>query len=205
MSLGMRVVGTMEAAQAMRDVPRRVQLRHVRIGLNKGAGMLRGSVSSMTPRDTGALAKSYKIKVKVPDASFNKAHHGKPAYAVIGASRQKRAYRRRTSEGRLIGHGAANKSFAAELKAGTKLGQARRTVENTFKDAIYRAPSRYAHIVEKGRKAGRRGGAQQGRRMHEKAVRIAGPAAQVATIQKIRDGVIMEANLAYARSIGKFR
>jgi hypothetical protein len=197
MSLNMQVRGVRETMAALREVPRRVQLRHVRIGLSKGAGMLRDAAAGMAPKDTGILKRSMKVKVKVPDASFNKAHHSKPAYAVIGAARIKSPYRRKTSSGRMIGHGAANKEFRATLKADGSIRRSRAHVESIFSNAIYRSPSRYSHLAERGARHHR------GQFFHRRAVSVVGPAAQRAAVQKMHDGVIQEANMAYARSIGR--
>lgn len=201
MTLNMQVRGVRETMAALREVPRRVQLRHVRIGLSKGAGMLRDAAARMAPRDTGLLSRSLKVKVKVPDASFNKTHHGKPAYAVIGAQRMKSPYRRKTAAGRMIGYGAANKEFRASLKAGGGIRKSRAHVQGMFHNAVYRSPSRYSHLAEAGRSSGR--GRMRGRYFHRRAVAVVGPAAQRAAVQKMYDGLIQESNMAYARSIGK--
>lgn len=117
---------------ALQQFPRGVRNKHVRIALNAGAGVYKRLVQSMATRETGALQKSMIVKVTVPDASRNAAHHGKPAYAVIGPSR--RAVRWvRSVAGRLRTVGA---------KTARKFGL--RSIRN---------PARYAHLAGPGRKS----------------------------------------------------
>lgn len=205
--LNMRVVGVREALQALRDVPRNVQIKHVRIGLNKAGGMLRNAASNFARVDTGLLKKSLKVKVVVPNASHNAAHHGKLAYVVVGPGRNTGRMMRRTSRGTMRGHAKAQKAFLETIKLSRGAGgrgrepirAAKAFVGQNYSDATYRNPSRYAHLVEKGTRRVRP------RPFLGMAVRIVGQAAMAAGVQKINDGLKMEANLAYARSIGKFR
>lgn len=201
-NLNMQVVGVREALHALRELPRRVHNKHVRIGMNKGAGILRDAARRFARFDTGTLKKSLTIKVKVPDASFNVAHHGKPAYAVIGPARGKAKYFRRSSTGRLRGFGAANREFKVtvnQLRQGGAPGRAissaaRRFVSSKFTNANLRNPSRYAHIVERG---GRR---HKSRPFLGMATATNGQRALIETVQKINSGLMAEAQALGARA-----
>ena len=203
MSLDMQVVGMRETLQALRNVPRDVQNKHVRIGMNKGGGMIKATAVSFATVETGLLKKSLAVKVKVPDASFNVAHHGRPAYAVVGPGRNKGRMMRMTSGGKLRGHGKAQKQFLEEVKIAKGEGARGRDIQRAarnvtggkFADATYRNPTRYAHIVERGSKRVR------ARPFLSIAARITGPAAQQAVIQKVQEGLRQEAQKAYARSL----
>src|SRR5688572_15201680 len=108
MTLAMKITGLREAQRALQEVPRRTYHLHLRKALNKAGGMLRNAASNFARVDTGLLKKSLKVKVKIPAASFNAAHHGKPAYAVIGPGRGFGAggkFMRRTARGTTQMHG----------------------------------------------------------------------------------------------------
>lgn len=194
-NLNMKVVGVQQCLHALRELPRRVHNKHVRIGMNKGAGILRDAARRFARFDTGTLQKSLSIKVKVPDASYNVAHHGKPAYAVIGPARGKAKYFRRTAAGRLRGHSGANRDFKATVKelrsagvGGRAIGAAaRRFASEKHSNASLRNPSRYAHIVERG---GRR---HKARPFLGMATATSGPKALHETVQKINSGLLSEA------------
>lgn len=183
-----------------------VQLKHVRIGLNKAGGMLRNAAQNFVRVDTGLLKRSLRVFVKVPNASFNTAHHGKPAYALIGPGRNTGRMMRRTASGRLRGHAKAQKSFIETVKLSRAAGGRRMEphragkafVGQNYPDAKLRSPTRYAHLVEKGTPRVRP------RPFLGMAVRIVGQAAMQAGVKKINDGLVMEANIAYAKRIGRF-
>lgn len=114
-----------------------MRFKHVRIALNAGAGVYKRFAIAMSPRETGTLAKAYAIKVKIPDASYNTAHHGRPAYAVIGF---KRGWSR----------------YAASIKGAIKALTPRRAQKLSLVDGRsigIRTPSRYAHLAGPGRRS----------------------------------------------------
>lgn len=156
----LKVSGIKEALHAFSELPRRVGLRHLRIALSAGAGVVRDRYASIAPKKNRLLSKSIGIKVAIPDASFNKAHHGKPAYAVVGVKRRAGKFLRVNKQGKLKGYGAAQKALNAERKrlaAGKLLTPLQReiaatkTVAKQFGDGMYKTPSRYAHLAGPGR------------------------------------------------------
>jgi HK97 gp10 family phage protein len=206
MTLTMQIRGMREAQRALQEVPRRTYHLHLRKAMNKAGGMLRNAASNFARVDTGLLKKSIKVKVKIPDASFNKAHHGKPAYAVIGPGRGFGAggrFMRRTASGRTVSHGKANRAFLETVKLARGAGggareSARAAKEFTgrkYSDATFRNPSRYAHLVEKGTPRVR------ARPFLSSAVRIVGPAAQRVVVEAMRSGVLQEAQREFSRGI----
>lgn len=159
MTLVIKLHGVQDALRAFDELPRRVRFKHLRIALNAGGGLIRDRAKAIVRRDSGLLSKSLGVKVSIPDASFNKAHHGKPAYAVIGPKRKSGRMMRVNRKGKLQGFGAAQKELVAERKRLAKDGKlsplkrelvAKKAVLKKHADAIYRNPSRYAHLVEKG-------------------------------------------------------
>jgi len=165
--------GFKEAAAKLRALPRAIGLRHKRIALNAAAGVIRDAAKVLANKETGLLGKSLSVKVKVPEASRNAKHHGKPAYAVIGASRKMIRPVNRTAKGKLKAVGAAR---ARKLNITT-----------------VRKPSRYLHLVEKGHKTPG-GGFVRGSGFMAKAARRAGPLAARKGIQKIQQGIAAEAS-----------
>lgn len=154
MTASVKVFGVKEAMHAFRELPRRVGLKHLRIALNAGAGVVRDRYASIAHKQSGLLSKSVGIKVKIPDASFNAQHHGKPAYAVIGPKRNAGRFMRINKQGKLKGYGAAQKALTAERKrlASTLTPRAREaaaaaSVAKQFGGAIFKSPSRYAHLA----------------------------------------------------------
>jgi len=157
--LVLKLHGVPEALQAFRDLPRRVGFKHLRIALNAGGGIIRDRAKSIVRRESGTLAQSLGVKVKIPDASFNSAHHGKPAYVLVGPKRRSGRMIRKNKKGNLKGFGAAQKFLNTERKRLNKEGKlpplrrehaAKVATLKKFPDAVYRNPSRYAHLVEKG-------------------------------------------------------
>jgi hypothetical protein len=117
----------------LKELPRRVGLRVLRIALNAWGGEVKAVAQSRVKRVSGLLYKSLTVKVKIPAASFNTAHQSKPAYVMIGPSR---------SVSGLV------RSVAGERK-GVTLARLQKT---GFRGNLVRRvrPSRYAHFVEKG-------------------------------------------------------
>jgi HK97 gp10 family phage protein len=192
MTLVLRVGGVQDTINAFRDLPRAIRNRNLRIAMNAGGGVIRDAAVANAPKETGLLKKSLKIKVRVPDASYNVAHHGRPAYAVIGPSRY--------VVGPTIRKGNKPKLLTIRRAVKHVLGGGR---------VQTRSPSRYAHLVEKGTrqhnirpKSGgllSDGSAVFGPLVHHpgtkaqsflsKAVRSSGAAAQKMIVQKLHDGI----------------
>ena len=166
MTLVMKVFGVQECLDSFVQLPRTLQNKHMRIGLNAAAGVIRNAAVANAPQDTGLLKKSIKIKVKIPNASYSAAHHGKPAYAIIGPSRNVvgvQTFRKSGTRGRIK---------TVRLKANQRLA------------TNVRRPSRYAHLVERGTKRG-----TKATWFLRRAVASAGAMAQAKMIQKLRDGL----------------
>lgn len=151
----------LDAAYAIRTLnvlPRRVQFKHLRIALSAAGGIIRTRAVMLARRQTGLLAKSIGVKVVIPDASYNSAHHGKPAYVIIGPKRRSgRMIHADTLKSCGLAQRALKKSRAGlkEEGSGRSVGltRERTAVKLTlrkFAGALYRNPARYAHLVEKG-------------------------------------------------------
>jgi hypothetical protein len=159
-----KMFGVKEALHAFRELPRRVHFKHLKIALNAGGGVIRDRAVILVRRRTGILARSLAVGTPViPDASFNQAHHGKPAYVKIGPKTKAGRFLRLTAKGLLRGFGAAQKALMAERKrlAAGKIGKplereraAVRAVKAGFGGGLYISPSRYAHLLEKGHRRG---------------------------------------------------
>lgn len=192
MAAQIKIHGVHEALRAFDELPRRVRFRHLRIALSAGGGVIRDRYASIAHRETGLLSKSIGVKVKIPDASFNKAHHGKPAYAVIGVKRKAGRMMRLKKNG-LKGFGAAQKALVAERKRLSKEGAlpplrrefaAKKAVLRQHPDAVYRNPTRYAHLAGTGRR---------GDKVLDSAVRQSKSQAVVKIESKLRSGIEQEA------------
>lgn len=114
------------------QLPRRVGLKTFRIALNAWGGVVRDKAKSLARRQSGLLQRSLKVKVKIPDASYNAKHHGKPAYVLVGPDRNVVGP---VSRGRLFGIRKATKFVLGGGRVQT------------------RRPSRYAHLIERGTKS----------------------------------------------------
>lgn len=156
MTTTIKVFGVPKAMRAFEELPKRIGLKHLRIALNSGGGIVKTAYASAVRRRTGLLSKSIAVKVTIPNASFNSKHHGKPATAVIGVKRKAGRFMRINKQGNLKGFGAAQKFLVAERKRlGTegKLPPLRReqaavkAAVQKFGDAQYISPSRYAHLA----------------------------------------------------------
>jgi hypothetical protein len=158
--------------KALALLPRRVGLLHLRKALSAWGGQVKNTASSLAPRATGTLSKSIGVAVKIPDASYDVKHHGKPARVIVGPKRR-------------FGRIATQK----ELKSG-RLGKRRiKSGRYTFK-AIqgakvfsYIPASRYAHFDKRYMVAAGQVGAMQ---------------AQTTIMQKLTQGVAQEAAKLYA-------
>jgi hypothetical protein len=193
MTLVLRVGGVQDTINAFRDLPRAIRNRHMRIALNAGGGVIRDAVVANLPSESGLLKKSIKVKVRVPDASFNTQHRGRPAYAVIGAawSVQGRVGLVKGQMKKITTRQAIRRSFGGN---------------GTFHT---RVPARYLHLLEKGTKPHAvkatnakvlsNGEAVFGRAVKHpgtkpqrpiaRAVQSSGEAAKRKVIQKLHDGI----------------
>lgn len=124
-----KVFGIPESLSAFNELPLRIRNKHLRIALNAAGGVIRDTAASIVRRESGLLAKSLRVRVKIPSASFNLKHHDKPAYAVIGSSRN------------VVGPVVSGKLLST--RKATKLVVGGGSVQT-------RRSSRYAHLLEKG-------------------------------------------------------
>lgn len=188
-----KVYGVPHAVRAFEQLPRRVQFRHLRIALNAGGGVIRDAYKARAHQETGLLAKSIGVKVAIPDASFNPKHHGKPAYAVIGVKRKAGRIVRLNKQGKLKGFGAGQKELNAARVRLTKEGKLtprqrdRFAVKLALKNApgaVFRNPSRYAHLAGPDRK---------GVEVFAAAVSASKAQAGARIIDKLKQGLTTEA------------
>lgn len=115
-------------SNALVQIPRRVAIKHQRIGLNAMGGVGRDVARQNVRKRTRLLEKSLIVKVTIPDASRNAAHHGKPARVDMGPSRK---VKRPIHRGKAI-----TEKRAANLRhKGTAVNR-------------YQKPTRYAHLAE---------------------------------------------------------
>jgi hypothetical protein len=170
------VEGAKHAIEAFADLPARMQFKHIRIALNAAGGVIRDRAAQIVPRESGLLRRSLAVKVKIPNASFNQKHWGKPEYAVIGARRRftQAVTFNKSGKARSISREGV---FTAAFKG--------RTVKR-------RKPSRYLHLVEKGTPH------VMARPFLDTAVRTEGGVASAKAITKLKQGLAQEANNLYA-------
>lgn len=197
-TLTVQVLGVAEALNAFRELPRRMYFKHLRIGLNAGGGIIRDKYAAIAHRVTGLLSRSVGVKVTIPDASYNAAHHGRPATAVIGVKRRAGRMLRQSARGTLIGYGKAQKALTAERKrlsadktinALARERAAVKSVLSSFGGAQYRSPSRYAHLAGPGR---------DGASVLASAVAQTRSAAEQRVLSKLQTGLEQEAAALYA-------
>lgn len=184
MATTIQIVGIEQAVANLGQLPRKVALKHLRIALNAAGGTIKGAVVALAPRDTKLLAKSQAVKVKIPDASWDVKHHGRPAYVVIGTKRGSGKFLRPNKRG----YGAANAFFKIQLARSGRAaaldatrakfsGVAQRAKLGKrailLGKAVYKNPSRYAHLAEIKHK------------FTASAARIAGPRAASKAAQKL--------------------
>jgi hypothetical protein len=188
-----RIHGVPEALRAFDQLPRRVRFKHLRIALNAGGGVIRDAYKARAHRETGLLSKSIGVKVTIPDASFNKAHHGKPATAVIGVKRKAGRMMRLNKKNALKSFGLAQRELVAERKRLTKDGKlpplkreraAVKAVLDKNREAVYRNPARYAHLA---------GPRRKGAEVLAAAVRASKSQAIARVSEKLRQGIEIEA------------
>lgn len=151
---------TRQLLRALEELPRRVAFKHMRIALNAWGGVVRDVAKTHVREETGLLKKSLSVKVIIPPASFNVAHHDRPSRVLVGPRRKSGRMMRKTARGRLVGLGAAQRLLKAERARLAAAGvrplerekAAVKAVLEAMPAAVYRNPTRYAHLVEKGTK-----------------------------------------------------
>lgn len=126
------LTGVEQAIANLGNLPRKVAHRHLRIALSAAGGTIKAAAVAKAPAETKLLRKSLGVKVKIPDASFNVRHHGRPAYVVIGPRRQ--------FVGPAIRKGGRTKILSTKRAVKHVLGGGKVQV---------RRASRYAHLAEK--------------------------------------------------------
>lgn len=182
MSIRLYVTGTQFTINALTGLDGRLRFKTVRIALNAYGGVVKRAAMAGAPKGSGLLGKSIRVKVKVPDASYNKAHHGKPAYVVIGPGRGIFGFKTKTGR-------VGAKTLAAGMKQIDKRGGSFQTVKERSRFlggrlGIYkRRASRYAHFAEKGRKG------TGGSHFLEKAATSTMPTAMAALQNKMASGI----------------
>ena len=188
------------AMRALLVLQRNLRFKHLRIGLNAAGGIISTAAKALVRKDSRTLEKSIGVKVTIPDASHNKAHHGKPAYTVIGPKRKSsRFYKANASK--WIGHGKAMAKLRTARRVAGALGInplrretiAAKIAKRAFPGVILKQPSRYAHLLEKGTKHRRKFP------FLEPAVFSTRSAAFNAFGDKIRVGIASEAAGLYSR------
>lgn len=121
----------------LQTLPRKVMFKHVRIGMMAWGGVVKRKMQELAPKETGLLRRSIIVKARIPDASYNVKHHGKPAYAIVGPRRD------------LVRAVALTpKGFRSKSAAGIAKAHA------AGKRVVIRRPSRYAHLVDRGTRKG---------------------------------------------------
>lgn len=209
------VYGVPEAVSAFKELPRSMRNKHMRIAMNAGGGIIRDDMVTRTPVDAGLLKRSYRVKVRVPDASYNIAHHGRPAYAVIGPSRNVVGVQTFRKSGK------AGKVKLSRVKRVPKLGDFFTKTGLKVATDLQR-PSRYFHLVDRGVKSHTISAKSSrvlsnseavfgrsvehpgfsGRRIVQSSIAAAGPAAQTAIIRKLKVGLLVDAaRLSQRRSM----
>lgn len=166
------VDGVNETLLAFLVLPVRMKFKHLRIALNAAAGVIRNRARQVVLKSTRLLANSLSVKVKIPDASHNPKHWGKPEYAVIGPARR------------------VSQAVTQTARGSFKILRTRKAIFNAaLRGAIIRrrTPSRYAHIVERGSKH------QMAFPYLDTAVRTEGATAGAKALAKLQQGLAQEA------------
>lgn len=125
------IQGVPQALRALSSFTHGVQVRGTRIALNAALGQIKNQVVSNLRRhqETGLLAKSQRVKARVPQASKNLAHRDKPAWGLVGAGKGLEGVVTKRGRAKVL----SAKSKATAKAAGTKTVRA----------------SRYSHFPEK--------------------------------------------------------
>ena len=182
---------------ALAELAPRVKFKHLRIALFAAGGRLKSAALAFVPRRTGLLAKSLGVKVVIPDASFNTAHHGKPASVRVGPRTKQGKFVVRSASGKWRGVGAAQKELKRQrgiandptVKAIDRERTAVRKTKSQFAASRYVNPVRYAHLAGPGRR----------QNFLTLAVGAAGGAAMNAFADKIGAAIVTESRALAAR------
>lgn len=190
MSVTVKLHGMKEAVAALNQLEGRLKFKHLRIALNAAMSPVKRQAIANAPRGSGLLAKSMRVKVKIPDASYNPNHHGKPAYGLVGPGRGIVGFNTISKTGKVGGVSARTLAAATKATAAGKgLIQTVRERDRFSKLAVKpvklyrRRASRYAHFVEKGRKG------KGATYFMARAAQQAAPIAYAAFQSKIADGI----------------
>ena len=177
-----------------------VQRRVVRNALSAAGGVLRDIAKSLAREDTGLLKKSLAVKNPyVPKVNANTVGYTPNSYVLVGVKRKAGRMLRKST---LRGSGVSQRALVVERKRLKTEGSlpalkreraAVRNVLTRFQDAIYRNPSRYAHILEGGHAKGKG-------RSSARAYPFIGPASQRPAVlerlkQKLSEGIAIESGL----------
>lgn len=183
MTATLTFTGVEQAAKAFNALVAQVKSRHMRIALSAAGGAIRDTAKRIVRQDTGLLAKS--LGVKVPRD---------PRYAVIGPRRGTGRFMRKTASGKLRVSSEAQRQLRDARTALRRERAAVRLVRASVSGVEYRNPTRYAHIVEKGR-SGKR--PMRARPFLATAVAVSGDYAMQRFAEKLGTGIESEAkNLA---------
>jgi hypothetical protein len=157
--------------KALGLLPRRVGLLHLRKALSAWGGQVKNAAEAGAPRATGALSKGIGVSVKIPDASYDVKHHGKPARVIVGPKRRfgKIATQKELKSGRLSKRRIKGGKYTFKAIQGAKVFS-------------YIPISRYAHFNKQYMVAAGQVGAMQ---------------TQI-VMQKLTQGVAQEAAKLYA-------
>lgn len=159
--LRVRVGGVPEAMAALRELPKGVRRKGLRIALSAAGGEYKRVVQASVPRETGLLKKAIGVKVAVPN-------NLKQAWVKVGAKRGMKQPVERNKRGKLK---VVSKKLQQLLPPSA--------------DAKYRNPTRYLHLVEGGTSRGVRPN-----RFMRKATVIAQGRAKEQIAQKLRATVL---------------
>jgi hypothetical protein len=161
-----KLVGVEQAIANLAQLPRKVALRHLRVALSAAGGKIKDVAKVLAPVETKTLRNALTVKVKIPDASWDVKHHGRPAYVLIGAKRGGTGDRQVSSW-----KGKIRRVTGKSLERAHAFGLRVRV----------RRPSRYSHLAEKKH------------RFHANAARIAGPVASQRAADKLAKAFETEA------------
>lgn len=200
------VSGVKQTLEAFSALPKRIRRKHLTIAMNAGGGIVRDRASQIVRRQSGLLSKQ--LGVKVSGTKSIGQDDSKPVTASVGAKRRAGRFMRLKGTG-LKGFGVAQRALTAErkrLKAEGKLPPLQReraavaAIAKQHSDAIYRNPSRYAHLVEKGHKKGKGRGAAQAYPFLTPALNQTKSQAVAKIGDKLKQGFSEEAKALYVRT-----
>lgn len=178
------LTGLTEALRELRQFPKSVHRKGTRIALSAAAGVMKSDLPKRVPRETGTLAKSMGVRVKVSEET---------AYAIVGPKRGIKV---------AVAANKQRKQVVIARYTKKKDGTTRVTGQRRFdrtkaagKRIRYRVPSRYAHLVEGGTKRG-----VKASRYMKRSIEATKGAAESRATEKLRQVVDEEARKAAGRS-----